>query len=33
MVTRLAIKLGDKLPQGDALFQEYASAYTNNAGN
>ena len=33
MVTRLAIKLGDKLPQGDALFQEYHSAYTNNAGN
>lgn len=28
MVTRLAIKLGDNVSQGDALYQDYASTYT-----
>jgi len=33
MVTRLAIKLGDNLGQGDALYQEYATSYTSDATN
>jgi len=33
MVTRLAIKLGDNLSQGDALYQDYATRYTSAAAN